>query len=298
MQIYIKIIFIISFTICRSQTYKPLLDTNNQWNFTTCNFGCITDTYFTNGDTIANGLAYKILDGYHYQSRTFLLREDTSSKRVYFGKVNSDIINETLLYDFSLNEGAVISVNNPSTPFSQNGGQFVLDSIRMKPLVNNVNFKHFFLSPLPTNTISSYPIVWIEGIGSKSLINAPGGLVNIDGVGELICFFKNENLVYSKPEESENCLFLNLSTTTKKENAFHDLRIINSENNNIIRFSQPNTIREISVTNILGKNINFNKSGFEKTKTVDLQDFVSGIFFIIVTDFSSRQKTFKVIIQN
>ena len=37
-----------------SQQYEPLLNGFNEWHFTNCYFGCLTDTYFTNGDTIVN----------------------------------------------------------------------------------------------------------------------------------------------------------------------------------------------------------------------------------------------------
>ena len=59
-----------------SQDYVPLLDDYNEWQVTNCYFGCLTDVYYTDGDTITDGHHYKILDGYHFISRTILLRED------------------------------------------------------------------------------------------------------------------------------------------------------------------------------------------------------------------------------
>ena len=66
-----------------SQNYTPLLNTFNEWQFTTCYTGCLTDIYYTDGDTTVNGKTYKILDGFHYISRTFLIREDVPNKKVY-----------------------------------------------------------------------------------------------------------------------------------------------------------------------------------------------------------------------
>jgi hypothetical protein len=37
----------------------------------------------------------------------------------------------------------------------------------------------------------------VEGVGSLSMINAPGGYPDINGVGLLNCFFKNGTLFYS-----------------------------------------------------------------------------------------------------
>lgn len=55
----------------QAQEYVPMLNGTNEWKVTNCFFGCITDTYFTDGDTLVDGLNYKILDGYHYISRSF-----------------------------------------------------------------------------------------------------------------------------------------------------------------------------------------------------------------------------------
>ena len=52
-------------TLLFSQDYVPLLDDYNEWQVTNCYFGCLTDVYYTDGDTITDGHNYKILDGYH-----------------------------------------------------------------------------------------------------------------------------------------------------------------------------------------------------------------------------------------
>ena len=74
----------------QSQNYTPLLDQTNKWYVTTCYSGCITDSYYTDGDTLVNNQMHKILDGYHYISRTFLLREDVNEKKVYLTKISGN----------------------------------------------------------------------------------------------------------------------------------------------------------------------------------------------------------------
>ena len=61
-------------SVLHGQDYKPLLDNTNEWHVTNCYFGCLTDVYFTDGDTLVEGNNYKVLDGFHYISRSFLLR--------------------------------------------------------------------------------------------------------------------------------------------------------------------------------------------------------------------------------
>jgi hypothetical protein len=184
-----------------SQPYQPLLATDNEWRFTTCYNGCLTDVYYTNSDTIVNGISYKILDGYHYISRTFLLHENTDQKKVFLSKINPNRIDTYLLYDFSLEEGDTFEMKNPITPFPNDGGLFVLDSIRNRPFQNNEIRKYFYFSPHPDNTISNHNAIWVEGVGSLSVINAPGGFPDINSFGSLTCFYKNTILFYTDEEE-------------------------------------------------------------------------------------------------
>ena len=128
---------------------------------------------------------------------------------------------EVLLYDFSLELGDTITLTNPISPFSTNPGDFSVDSIEFI-LLNNDYHKKITLSSI-NNTISESPI-WIEGIGSLSMINAPGGTPNINGAGKLSCYFKNNTLIYSQLDSISSCnsITTNLNetlsdnTTTKK----------------------------------------------------------------------------------
>ena len=190
----------------QAQDYKPLLDNTNEWHFTNCYFGCLTDVYYTDGDTLVNGDNYKILDGFHYISRSFLLREEVSSQRVYLRKLsNNGIGQEYLLYDFSLQEGDAFEMHNPIAPFPENAGSFVVDSIRLRLLEDGQPYRHYYFSPAPTNTISDNNCVWVEGVGSLSIINAPSGLPDINGVGHLSCFFKQGNLFYTNLDSISGC---------------------------------------------------------------------------------------------
>ena len=65
----------------QAQAYKPMLAQFKEWHLTNCFSGCGTDIYYTDADTVVNGLTYAILDGFHYISRTFLLREDVGEKK-------------------------------------------------------------------------------------------------------------------------------------------------------------------------------------------------------------------------
>lgn len=202
------LVFFISIVGLRffAQAYTPLLNVYNEWKFTTCYFGCIDDKYYTDGDTLVDGNTYKILDGYHYISRTFLLREDVIEKKVYLKLANSTLRpNEFLLYDFSLSVGDSTNVYNPISPFPADAGTFILDSIVARPLEDGNSYRHFYLHPIDVVQSGTVRPVWIEGVGSLSLINAPGGTPYVNGVGKLSCFFKNEDLFYSQLDSTSEC---------------------------------------------------------------------------------------------
>ncbi len=188
-----------------SQTYKPLLDDFNEWHFTTCFSGCNTAVYYTNGDTLLNGVSYKVLDGYHYMSRTVLLREDTVNREVYLSQILPDKIKSFLLYDFKKQAGDSMELFNPISPFMEEPGYFTLDSIRLKPLEDGNAYRHFYWSPSPGNTTDSSHPVWVEGVGSISLVNAAAGQPDFNDVGQLNCFFKNSTAFYVDLDSIDSC---------------------------------------------------------------------------------------------
>ena len=156
-----------------------MLDSYKEWHLTVCNNGgCITDIYNLNNDTIFNNTIYSVLDGYHYISGTFWLREDVQDKRVFMSYEYNNQRRECLLYDFSLEVGDTFTITNPITPFNLFPGNFLVDSIISNLLLDGQYYRFFYLSPL-NPLIVEFPI-WIEGIGSLSMINAPGGSPNIN----------------------------------------------------------------------------------------------------------------------
>ncbi len=217
-KLFFTLLLFVGYLESTAQDYVPLLDSYNEWKFTTCNFGCLTDTYYTNGDTIVDGTSYKILDGYHYISRSFLLREDIAERKVYTKIfLPSEEVNH-LLYDFSLEVGDSFEMFNPVTPFPREGGQFHLDSIVSRTLADGNNYRHFYFSPAAGNTASDNNAIWIEGVGSLSILTAPGGDPGINGVGHLSCSFKNAIKTYENLDSIANCkpLILNIKDVKKE----------------------------------------------------------------------------------
>ena len=276
-----------------SQEYVPLLDTVNEWHFTNCYFGCITDIYYTNGDTIVDNKNYKILDGYHYISRTFLLREDLTTKQIFLVKVNETSNDEYLLYDFSLTEGSIFAMQNPITPFPENAGDFVLDSIRFRTLVDGNDYRHFYFSPIPSNTISDNNAIWVEGLGSLSIINAPSGDPDINGVGHLSCFFKNGTSFYTNLDSIESCNptfgIFDIKTDVK------DIVLVNSQTSNFISIVNTEAVQLIEIFDIQGRKIT-SKLNFGATEiNFDKSMFQNSIYFAKVMSNNKTLTTLKFV---
>lgn len=270
----------------QSQNYTPLLDASNRWYITTCYNSCITDSYYSDGDTLVNNRMHKILDGYHYISRTFLLREDVNEKKVFLTKISGNRKDEFLLYDFAMQEGDSIQMNNPITPFPADGGFYKLDSIRSIPSMHNLPLKHFYLSPTLSNAISTQTAVWVEGIGSLSIINAPGGYPDINGAGHVTCFYKNESLFYS----------LNSSFNTQCAVPGEPLDIFVYYEPNDSTYYVQNTSNVITVTlfDVSGRKVKTFTNSNEAQMALNVSDCSSGIYFLNFQFKTQKEQVVKI----
>lgn len=291
-----KLLLILTLTLapCMAQDYKPLLDSYNEWQVTSCyDDGCLKDMYYTAGDTVVNGKEYKILDGFHFISRTFLLREELASKRVYLNLVQRSGDIEYLLYDFALNVGDSIDVKNPVSPFPTEAGFFKVDSIISRPLVDENEYRHFYLSPTSSNTISSNTAVWIEGVGSLSLINAPGGDPNINGVGILTCFFKNGELFYSKRDDCEALVLSNDIVHSSLEKVTLNTIITNGQ----CAMYNTENIRRVDVYDLNGRKLSETTTNGQAQLNLDFSGFSAGMYLVVAHSSKYEKKVFKVLVK-
>lgn len=277
------------------QAYKPLLDTYNEWQVTSCFFGCTTDRYWTDGDTIVNGTDYKILDGFHFISRSFLLREEVVERKVYLNFTGPNG-GEYLLYDFALPVGDSIDMKNPISPFPENAGYYIVDSIIPRPLVDGNVYRHFYLSPTASNTISTTTAVWVEGAGSLSLINAPGGYPDINGAGHLSCFFKNGESFYTNLDSIDVCepIFLNVN---EFNNPLTDVSINTLVSNGICTMTNTKSAKYIDVYDLNGRRLLAATNHENEEIDLDFSSFKSGVYIIVLNTRQFKKRTFKVVVE-
>ncbi len=267
-----------------AQTYKPMLQYFNEWHLTTCFQGCTTDIYYTDADTVVNGQTYHILDGYHYISRTFLLREDVTEKKVYLLKIGEEKNpSEILLYDFSMQVGDSILMSNPISPFPTNAGYFVLDSIIPRLHIDGDNYRHFYLTASDSVLAQSPNAVWIEGIGSLSLINAPGGKPDLNGAGELSCFFNNLTLHYSNLDSINSCIQVHTDLSTGNHTPY-SIAVYPNPVSDILKIDfENNPDLKVSIINVAGQEIKAFSTLQLSSNEINISNLPKGLYFIKIS---------------
>lgn len=192
----VALLILLGTGLLKAQPYQPLVTQTKQWFIRSYEFGIpIYDFYYAQGDTLINGLSYRFLHGYHY-NKNFLLREDLSQRQVFILINNGAFFQEYLLYDFSLQVGDSIYLENPVSPVVASEGMYELDSMVPRNLQGQMR-RYFYLSAKDTASFSPHA-EWIEGIGSTALINTPGAQADSVGLTELLCAYENGQKIYQR----------------------------------------------------------------------------------------------------
>jgi len=293
---YMKFIFPLFFSLitsfCFSQPYQEMLNHESEWHLTSCYSGCVNDVYYTDGDTIFNGNTYKILNGYHYISRTFWLREDIQNKKIFLSTIDGNKRVEDLLYDFSLEVGDSIAINNPLSPFPDSPGYFTLDSIIARQLLDGSDYRFFYLSPNPTTSSTESP-VWIEGIGSLSLINAPGGTPNVNASGKISCYFNDAELLYTQLDSIQSCKPIHV-TGIEEETKNNLVKVYPTNCNDILFVSSfAEEIKSIEIFDMNGTKVFQENALNNHFNKLEISKLAKGLFIVKVS-FSSGNRMFKV----
>ena len=188
-------LYLASFTLF-SQQYKPILEGYKEWTLLNCNgSSCRVESYQLGADTILENTRYTLLDGYHFNG-TVLVREDTLTQRFYMKAIGTSTLNpEVLTYDFSLNVGDSMRVTNTQSPVPTDGGFFHVDSIQHINYEGTIR-KTLYLSGNDTSKKELNRAIWVEGIGSLSIINSPGLFPNHEYIAAVSCTHVDGKLIY------------------------------------------------------------------------------------------------------
>ncbi len=275
-------LFLLSVLQIRSQNYHKIIDTTNKWNVLEiiqllcgCDPFTVTHSFTISNNTVFNNQSYKIIidslyqnvpgtSDYYYSVNNYgFLREDTLNKKVFFKRDN--ILNEEiLLYDFNIVVADTFKGNNQSLVVLS------ADSISINNHFNKrIKLKNSY-------SFNSDTIIWIEGIGSlNGLFYLNDGLFDQN---QLLCYWKNNNLLYSLNNPLYQCLFA-LMTDLSETKTIKDISIFPNPTMDIINFNNIENIAEIAIYDIQGKNIMTNKIIKEKS-FIDLKSLSNGIYIL------------------
>ena len=193
-------IFIMLSALLYCQSPYQIVDTTKTWNtihywsgsWGVLNCGGTTTTKFE-GDTVVNGKSYlKVFESQDSLQTNWvqvgLIREDTNTHQVYF---TDNYINEGLLYDFDLEIGDTVYVENF---YNSESVSLIVNNIDSIIINGNSRKKYFLYSEEYHRTE-----IWIEGIGSLRGILYSGKFPPPGGGVELLCSHQDGSLIYINP---------------------------------------------------------------------------------------------------
>ena len=201
---------------------QEIVDNEKLWSILTGHCQPEYTTYTTSflkfdNDTIIDGKLYQMVfiseDEFHEEWFFYgsFVREE--NKKVYYREYYGE---EGLIYDFNLQLGDTVVLNNPRA-----ASEVTLTLAEIDSVETTDGYRERWKL---TNDEFEIPEYWIEGIGSMAgVINSTteifGGLC---GTYILLCEEENENTVYQNPQyESCYYLLLNGGSNIKSEETFN-----------------------------------------------------------------------------
>lgn len=100
---------------------------------------------------------------------------------------------EILMYDFSKKAGDTIKLKSIYS-YNSSEDSFIVDSVKVLPVLNNIQRRHFFLHAQITQ---GWRFIWIEGFGSiQGFFENTGTYRDFGGINRLICVEENNLVTY------------------------------------------------------------------------------------------------------
>jgi hypothetical protein len=300
-----KEVFLLGFVCClivqtKAQTLNnTIVNDNSTWS--TLSYmpispgkdivGVKTNYYFFDGDSIFNEKTYKKVFYYSDEQHTErffagLMREENKITYLKTTNPNTDI--EAKLYDFSVETGDTFEHTLASGGYI---GTIILQVLQSDSvLINNELKKRLIIAErdrrLALDTI-------IENIGSLQGLLYPLIYTGTGSVQELLCYTQNDVLLYQNPKRAK-CYYDNpeeLTTSIQKIKATGNYSIFPNPVDDILYISYLNTILQVAVFDIKGKEIYRQTHG----KEINVSSLASGNYFLVVHDANGTVSSFTFI---
>jgi hypothetical protein len=156
-------------------------------------------------------------------------------------------------------------------------------------------YKHFYFHPLDTIQASAQFAIWVEGVGSLSLINAPGGEPDTNGAGGLSCFFKVGKIHFQLDPTSDPCVAVRFPTNTFN----HHIASSNILVNHDLRQLEINGIKSSShifIYNLQGQLIHRQNLVNNSVNLIDYSNFQTGVILLRIQSENEGYSVHKLFI--
>jgi len=272
-----------------------LLDTNNMWSvleiddrpagFPGKQPYKISHWLKPGNDTILNGKTYKIVlystDEHHstWENSGLFMREEEG--KVYWCDQDELREDETLLYDFNLQEGE--SISRYLNSYLDYQIISVVDSIRSVQLGGSLR-KIFYISNTLYPDDFKRPEIWIEGIGSLWGLrrNNPCSFSTGCQVYQvLLCYYQDGEEFYHSPD-FDDCYYNWTWSGIKNPGLISDFQLYPNPSSG--KFYIVTDISDgsstVQIFDSVGKQIRSYRTSALRHTEVDISDVPSGIYFV------------------
>ena len=238
----------------------------------------------TGNDTILNGKTYKNIlystDASHleWEGRGLFLREEEG--RVYWCDQAEPREEETLLYDFNLQEGeSIIRYLAPDWDVKIIS---TVDSIRSIQIGDSLR-KIFYISNTLDSDSGKRPEIWIEGIGSLVGLernNIYSFTTGCNVVRNLLCFNQDGNKLYHSPD-FDDCYYSSKSgIQTVKLTSDFQIYPNPSQGKFTLITDDSDEDTLVQIFDSTGKQIRSYPMGTLHLLNIDISNVFSGIYFV------------------
>lgn len=288
-------------TCLNSQTYKPMLVQNNQWNVlhSYCCAGLgpiendfnLTEVLKISTDTIIETKKYsKLISAYDSQASIWMLkgflREDIIARKVYFRAINKD---EVLLYNFDVKANDTIE----TTDFRFDlGNTTVYNIIQSVDSIQIGTVKHKRIT-ITSNFVDAFSSnrghIWIEGIGGiEGLLTSSLPILTGGEVNNLLCFSQNESVLFKTNLQGySDCFYWIpvLTSIVKVEGANH-LEISPNPVSKMLKLSFKQSIKhDIEIFDMQGRHLISKKSNYGDSE-INVSNLSKGTYIVKITNSS------------
>ncbi len=242
------------------------------------------------GDTTFSGRQYSWLVKNDTIKGTFgkqaLLLEDTTTGFLAVYKFHNGFFQDTVYYDFSLNQGDTFTVKGGISLQTSN---FIADSVFYQTDFNNIQRKVIWLVGADPNTWCHNHVVaiWVEGIGSTTYLNYPypNCAATIEAGFELKCVFDGSTKIYG--DTVSTCYKVGLNEIRAPQLRFYPNPVKNK-----LEIQSEFPVAKASLFSLNGTLI---RELTEVRDVIDVSALKPGIFILVLTDADGNVGRYKVV---